>query len=74
MALPRVGLEALAGDDDVDVAFVADAGVVVVGGEVEAVLFEGEFGVVEVDEVWLVGVDEVLDAEEPVFCELRVVG
>ncbi len=38
----------------------------------EAVAFEGKLGVVEVKEVRLVGVEQVLDAEEPVVGELRV--
>ena len=66
-----LGFDVLGGEDDIDLAFVADAGVVVVGGDVEAVLAEGKLGVVEVEEVRLVGVDQVLAAEEPVVGEVR---
>src|SRR5581483_8789208 len=42
-------------------------GVVVMGGDVEAVLFERQLGVIEVDEIGLVFVDEILGAQEPFF-------
>ena len=63
------GAGVLGGEDDVELAFIADADVVVVGGDGEAVDAVREFGVVEVEEVGLVAVDQVLGAEEPVLGE-----
>ena len=68
-----IGLQALAVDDHVEVALVADRRVVIVRGECQAILLEGQLGVVEVDQVGLVGVDQVLAAQEPVLGELGIV-
>ena len=52
----------------------ADVGVVEVRGDVEAGLAERQLGVVEVEKVRLVLVDQVLAAQEPAFDEVRIVG
>src|ERR1035437_10972864 len=68
------GLDLLRRDDHIHLAVFADAGVVEVGDEVDAILAERQLGIVEVNQVRIIGVDEVLTAEEPVLREAGIHG